>query len=278
MRRHMALKKRVSQLRNQLRGALHLAFPELNSELKDLTQPTALRFLISNPTPELVMINGRKRFLEKWRPRRRSGQWRPQKLNRIYDAAKESIGLKDPYRIDAFEIKQLAVDLSDAIAKQQMWLDKAVELLENRSDFQRLITLPRIGKPTAAAILTAIGNINEYRNGKQLVKLAGLDIRRFESGSSVRKRPRISHVGSAYLRHWIFHYSLRLIAHVPAFQDVFHQYKQKSPGRGAGLRAVMVICDKVLRIVHVMLSKNEDYQPEKDQTTALIYERIHKAA
>ncbi len=30
MRRHMAVKKRVHRLRNQIRGALHLAFPELN--------------------------------------------------------------------------------------------------------------------------------------------------------------------------------------------------------------------------------------------------------
>lgn len=64
MRRHMAVKKRVSQLRNQLRGALHLTFPELSNVLKDITQPTSLRFLQSNPTPELIMINGRKRFLE----------------------------------------------------------------------------------------------------------------------------------------------------------------------------------------------------------------------
>jgi transposase len=46
--------------------------------------------------------------------------------------------------------------------------------------------LPRIGKPTAAAILTAIGDIGQYTNGKQLVKLASLDIRLFESGSSIR--------------------------------------------------------------------------------------------
>src|SRR5215470_7429611 len=52
MRRHMALKKRGSQLRNQLRAALHLAFPELNPLIQDLTQPTALRFLQGNPTPE----------------------------------------------------------------------------------------------------------------------------------------------------------------------------------------------------------------------------------
>jgi transposase len=278
MRRHMAMKKRISQLRNQLRGALHLTFPELSNVLKDITQPTALRFLQSNPTPELVMINGRKRFLEKWKPRRKSGQWRQQKLNMIYDLAKESIGLKDPHRIDAFELKTLAGDLADTLNKQQIWLDKAIGLMEHRADFKLLLSMPRIGKPTAAAILTAIGNINEYTNGKQLVKLAGLDIRYFESGSSIKRRPRISHVGSAYLRHWVFHFGLRLIAHVPEFKDLFLRYKKKSPGKGAGLRGMMVVCDKVLRIVYAMLSKNEIYNQKTDKHTTAFYEKLKKAA
>lgn len=278
MRRHMAVKKRVGQIRNQLRGALHLTFPELSNVLKDITQPTAIRFLQSNPTPELIMINGRKRFLEKWRPRKKSGQWRPAKLNMIYDLAKESVGLKDPHRIDAFEIKTLAKDLADTLEKQQLWLDKAIELMENRADFKLLLSLPRIGKATAAAILTAIGNISEYTNGKQLVKLAGLDIRYFESGSSIKRRPRVSHVGSAYLRHWVFHFGLRLIAHVPEFKAIFQNYKEKSPGKGAGLRGMMVVCDKILRIVYAMLSKNEVYQEKTDKQTAAFYRRLKKAA
>jgi transposase len=62
-----------------------------------------------------------------------------------------------------------------------------------------------MGKPTAAAILTAIGDMHTYQNGKPLVKLAGLDPRLFESGASSRKLPKISHVGSAYLRYWLYH-------------------------------------------------------------------------
>jgi transposase len=63
MQRHMALKKRVSQLRNPLRAAIHLAFPELNPLVKDLTQPTALRFLHATPTPASILRHGRTRFL-----------------------------------------------------------------------------------------------------------------------------------------------------------------------------------------------------------------------
>jgi transposase len=278
MRRHMGLKKRVSQIRNQLRGAIHLAFPELNDCINDITQPTSLRFLQSNPTPESVMRNGRKRFLEKWRPRCRCGQWRPKKFEKIYDLAKLSIGLKDPYRTDEFEIKTLAKDLADALEKQQMWLDKAIEFLEERSDFRLLMSMPRVGKPTAVAILTAIGNINEYTNGKQLVKLAGLDVRLYESGSSILKRPRISRVGSAYLRHWVYYLSMRLVAHEPKFKEYFQLCKKKSPGKGAGIRALTSVCDKLLRIIYRMLKNNEKYLPGKDKIIEEYYIQQRKAA
>jgi transposase len=71
----------------------------------------------------------------------------------------------------------LADAVVDALTTQHLWLDKAITLLAHRADYQLLVQLPRIGTPTAAAILTAIGAMHQSTNGKQLVKLAGLDIR-----------------------------------------------------------------------------------------------------
>jgi transposase len=278
MRRHMALKKRVSQLRNQLRAAIHLAFPELNPLIQDLTQPTALRFLQGNPTPESILCTGPQRFLEQWQPRCRCGQWPREKFQHIYDLATESIGLQDPYRIHEFEMKALAQDLADALAKQHLWLAQALALLEPRRDFQRLMQLPRIGKPTAAAILTAIGDVRAYSNGKQLVKLAGLDVRRFESGTSIHKLPQISHVGSAYLRHWLYHYALRLVAHEPHFTFYYQRRKHQSPGKGAGQRALLAVCDKTIRMIYRILTDHAPYDPKKDQSIAESYAAQRKAA
>jgi len=142
MQRSMALKKRVSQLRPQLRAAIHLAFPELNALIKDLTQPTAWRFLQTNPTPESILRHGRPHFLEQWQPRQRCGQWRPATFHRIYDLATASIGLQDPARLDEFEITMLAADLVDALTKQHLWLDKALALLAQRADYHLLLQLP----------------------------------------------------------------------------------------------------------------------------------------
>ena len=278
MQRHMAMKRRVSRVRNQLRAAIHLAFPELNALIKDLTLPTSLRFLQANPTPRSITRNGLRRFMEKWQPRRRCGQWRPEKFQLIYNLAKTSIGLRDPYRTDEFEINTLAKDLADALGKQTIWLNKAIELLEHRADYRLLLQLPRIGKPTAAAILTAIGDINEYKNGKQLVKLAGIDLILFESGSSIIKRPRISHIGSAFLRHYLYHYAKRVVAHEGHFKTLHERRKKRSPGKGAGQRALVAVSDKVIRIIYRMLKDQERYNPRRDHIIAQYYETQRKAA
>ena len=61
--------------------------------------------------------------------------------------------------LDVFAIPALAHDLADTLAQPQLWLDHAMALLEARPDCHLLLQLPRIGAPTAAAILTASGDL-----------------------------------------------------------------------------------------------------------------------
>jgi len=248
--RPMALKQRRSPLRQAL------------------PQPTALRCLQTPPTPALSLSNSRPGLLERWQRRRHCGQWRSDKCHTLYDLAQGSIGLTAPYHLDAFEITALAHDLADALAKHQMSLEKVLELLAHRSDFQLLLTLPRSGRPPAAAILPALGDISPYTHGTPLVTLAGLDIRLFESGSSIRKLPKISHVGSAYLRYWLYHYAKRLVAHAPHCSAYHQRRKQQSPGKGAGQRALVAVAAKVIRMSYRILTAKEAYLPTQDQMIA----------
>jgi transposase len=114
-------------------------------------------------------------------------------------------GRQNPSRIDEFELTTLVGALVDALTQPHLGLDKVIDLLAPRAAYPLLVQLPSIGTPTAAAILTAIGALHAYHNGTQLGTLAGLDLRLFESGSSIRKLPKISQVGRASLRDWLSH-------------------------------------------------------------------------
>ena len=64
----------------------------------------------------------------------------------------------------------------------------------------QLLDSPKgIGEATALAVLGELVVIGE-RSARELTKHAGLDVVEFISGSSVQKKPHISHAGNAYLR------------------------------------------------------------------------------
>src|SRR5215831_12598092 len=209
MPRPRALKQRGSQLRKQRRAAMHLALPERTLRVQDLTQPTAVRFLHAHPTPASVLRHGRPHFLAQWQPRQRCGQGRPETFHLLYALAPASLGLQAPARLDAFESTPLTGDLVDALRKAQLWLDQARALLTHRADSQLLVQLPRMGKPPAVAMRSAIGDMHTSHKGQQLVQRAGLEPRVFESGSSIRNLPPIAHVGSASLRYGLYPYAMR---------------------------------------------------------------------
>jgi hypothetical protein len=225
--------------------------------------------LPANPTPASLLRNGRTGFLAQGQPpRQRGGQWRPETFHRLYDLAQASRGLQAPARLDEFEIITRAGDLVDALTQEQLGLDKAIARLAPRADAQRLLQLPRLGKPTAAAILTALGERGEDRNGTQLVTRAGLDLRWFASGSRISKRPPRSHVGRAYLRYGLSHYAMRLIAHEPHGKAYSQRRKPQSPGKGAGQRARRAVCDKTLRMISRLLTAQAPSDPQKDKSSA----------
>jgi hypothetical protein len=82
-------------------------------------------------------------------------------LQQLYALAQPRIGLTAPDRLDEVASTPLAHALADALVTQQRWLAHALTFLEPRSAFHLLRQLPRSGAPTAAALLTAIGDLGQ---------------------------------------------------------------------------------------------------------------------
>jgi len=258
--RPMALKQRRSPLRQAL------------------PQPTALRCLQTPPTPALSLSNSRPGLLERWQRRRHCGQWRADKVHTRYALAHDSMGLTAPYRLAAVASPALAQALADALANHPMSLDKGLALLGPRPACPLLWPLPRIGRPTAAAILTALGAISPSTNGPQLVPLAGLDLCLYASGARIRQLPTIAQVGRASLRSGRSHYAQRRVAYAPPCRAYHQRRKPLSPGKGAGQRALGAVAAKVLRMLYRLLTAQEAYTPTKDQMSAQDYAAQRKAA
>ena len=269
MKHYEDSRNRAVGIRNQLRALLHLAFPELNARIKKLDGKTALEFLARNPTPASIRQLGPKRFLQRWRGPR--GRWGRKHFEQLYELAKSSIGLPDETGALLVEIRTLVQELRWQLQTQQSWFEKARGFVEGRPEFALVQGIHGIGEKCAVGLISAVGRPEDFSHAKQWVKLAGLDLRLFESGESLRRVPKISRQGNAYLRSWLYLAALNAVQKPGPFQQLYERRQAASPGKGAKKRALVAVADKLVRVLFAMLRDQKAYDPSQDARTALAY-------
>ena len=88
----------------------------------------------------------------------------------------------------------------DLLSDQMTDLETEIRtLLPTLDEAAYLMTMPGVGWTTVAGVIAEIGTIDKYRHGRQLVKLAGLNPSRHESGA-MRGRTMLSRRRRAGLR------------------------------------------------------------------------------
>lgn len=120
-----------------------------------------------------------------------------------------------------------------------------------KSQRELLDTVPGLGAATIPVLLGHLGGPARFSTTKQAVAFAGLDVRHYESGSSVRGRPRLSKRGHSHLRKALFMpalVSMRLTPWGRAFTARLTQAgKPKMVILGALMRKLLVIAFAVLK-------------------------------
>jgi transposase len=139
-------------------------------------------------------------------------------------------------------------------------LEKAGLKLVNRDSVMKrrleLIDSPKgIGPSSALTILGELAVIGE-RSARELTKHAGLDVVEYSSGSSVHKKPHISHAGNAHLRKALYMCALSAAHHEPHLQAFYHRLVAAGKHKLQALTAVM---RKLLHAIVGMLKHDTPY-------------------
>ena len=110
-------------------------------------------------------------------------------------------------------------------------------LLQRR--WQLLLSLPGVGETSALQLLGELALLPADADVRQWVAYAGLDPCECSSGSSLRKRPRISKVGNRHLRRALFMPALTAARHDAAFAAYYGALQQRGKCKMVALVAVM---------------------------------------
>jgi transposase len=121
-----------------------------------------------------------------------------------------------------------------------------------------LISIPGIGALTANILLAEIGDVSTFDNAPQLAAYAGLTPQANRSGSSVRKKTRISKQGRSEFRRCLYMPAIVASSHNPVIQDL----KQRMTDRGSlKMEIVVAAMRKLLHIAYGVLKNQLPFDP-----------------
>jgi transposase len=126
-----------------------------------------------------------------------------------------------------------------------------------------LVSIPGIGKKSAALLLAEIPHLSAYASARQLAAHAGLTPRHHQSGTSGRTATPLSKIGSVRLRSILYFPAMVALRHHPPARAFGHRL------RARGKTEMVILCAfmrKLLHIVFGVLKNQQPYDPSLHST------------
>jgi transposase len=209
-------------------------------------------------------------------------QWRPPtpQVKAIRDRQRYIDALKD-HRVQEYNRVQagpIDAQVRECIDRHIAFLDEEIkrfekELLqfvkanyETNRQFTLLTSILSIGPVTALTVMGELGKLDQFATARQLEVFCGLTPLISESGSSVRKRSKISKIGNWRVRKALYMPAVCAIRSNPNIAAFAARL------RAAGKPAKVIICAvmrKLLRIIFAVLRSDAPYVLDCDTTPPL---------
>lgn len=187
-------------------------------------------------------------------------------LSNLYDSLRKALQadenrLKDPIVSSVVRtlLRKKVRTLSKELAVVEKEMDRIIQQDPQHSrDAQRLKTIPGVGEKTVRVLLAQFGDMRGYTRN-ELVALAGLYPRQYESGSSVWRRPKLVKGGGGRVRSALYMAALS----AKRFCPQLHRHAEHLAKRGLCNMAILgVIMRKLLVLMRTLVVTEQDYQPD----------------
>lgn len=142
---------------------------------------------------------------------------------------------------------------------------------ELREEINTICTIPGVGELTAITILAETNGFELFKNKKQLVSYAGLDIVEKQSGTSVKGKPRISKKGNRNIRRAMHLPALSAIKYSSHHKEIYARLVSKS---GIKMKGVVAVQRKLLELIYIIFKTkkvyNENYELNKREQLQVV--------
>jgi len=141
------------------------------------------------------------------------------------------------------------------------------QLCRDNEHCQRLLNVPGVGPLTATAVVAAVPNPKEFRNGRHMSAWLGLVPRQSSSGDK-RVLLGISKRGDRYLRTLLIHGARAVLSRSKSVDTHYSHWVSNRRGSLSHNKAAVALANKNARIIWAILNTGEDFNPGMQSTAA----------
>ncbi|ART74860.1 IS110 family transposase [Sutcliffiella horikoshii] len=248
-------------LQGQIHNWLDRYFPEFLTVFKDWEAKAALQLLKLNVLPhELEHISNQEILIHLRKAVKRAVGLR--KIHELKRAAKDSIGIREGSKMAKLELRTL-LEKYELIIERFEELDSDIEeLLEHIPGVPQMLAITGIGKETVAGFYAEVGDLANYSHPRQIIKLAGLNLKENTSGKH-KGLTKITKRGRKALRALLFRVAMPLVAKNAAFKALHHYYTTRKSNPLKKMQSIIAICNKLIRILFAIGKKQCEFSEER---------------
>ena len=174
------------------------------------------------------------------------------KMKTIEGLKKTRIALNN--RIEALKAGELDEESIRSLEKIISELEKQIEKLDKecsdiinkyfKKEKELLSKIPGIGKVCTNIIIAHFEGFKNFASARQAASFIGITPCEYSSGTSVKKKPRISKCGSAYVRNMIFMGALTASSKNKSCRELYERLLKKNKSKK---QALVAVAHKLLR-------------------------------
>lgn len=176
---------------------------------------------------------------------------RTQQKNRLTDCRDEDVA-----RSLQSVIAMLDAEI-EGMEKQIRAYIKENPILKERKEL--LLSIPGIGETTAHVIMAEMYDLADYENAHAAAADAGVHPAHYESGETIRKKPKMSKVGKSSIRAGLFMPAMTAIRSNP----IIHSFAQRLEARGKPKMVIIgAAMRKLIHIAYGVLKHKTPFDPD----------------
>lgn len=180
----------------------------------------------------------------------------------IQDQTRERNRLKSG--VESEVVKTSITDTLDFLARQidqlealiQDHVDRHPDLKQNQ---ELLTSISGIGNKTAFKILGELPDVRRFDKSGEVVAYAGLSPQQHTSGSSVRKKTRLTKTGNQNIKTALYFPALSAIKHNPVVKALADRLKEKGKEKMVIVGAAM---RKLMQLIYGILKSRQPFDPD----------------